>query len=69
MGVEAVCLGLYVKEIDTLWEEEAHIFNPNTLEGEAGELREFKARLAYRASSRTARVTRRSPVLKTKNNS
>ena len=40
-------------------------FNPSTWEAEAEESLEFKARLVYRVSSRTARtVTQRNPALK-----
>jgi hypothetical protein len=44
----------------------AHAFNPSTREAEAGGFSEFEASLVYRVSSRTARATQRSPVLKNK---
>jgi hypothetical protein len=40
-----------------------HTFNPSTWESEAGKF-EFKARLVYRVSSRTARATQKNPVSK-----
>jgi hypothetical protein len=42
----------------------ALVFNPSTLEAEAGRS-EFEASLVYRVTSRTARATQRNPVLKT----
>jgi hypothetical protein len=39
-------------------------FNPSTQEAEAVDLYEFKARLVYRGSSRTARGSFMSPCLK-----
>jgi hypothetical protein len=42
----------------------AHTFNLSTQETEAGGSHELEANLAYRVSSRTARVTQRNPVLK-----
>ena len=41
-------------------------FNPRTLESEVDGSLEFKASLVYKMSSRTAWVTQRNPVLKTK---
>jgi len=41
----------------------AHTFNPSTWEAEAGGSLEFKASLVYRVSSRTARATKRNPIL------
>ena len=43
----------------------AHAFNLDIQETEA-ELCEFEASLVYRVSSRTARATQRTPVLKNK---
>lgn len=47
------------------WAVVVHDFSPNTPEAEAGGTLKFEASLVYRASSRTARVTQRNPVLKT----
>jgi hypothetical protein len=44
----------------------AHAFNPSTWEAEAGRISEFKARLVYKVSSRTARATQRNSVSKNK---
>ena len=44
----------------------AHTFNPSTPEAEVGGISELKASLIYKASSRTARVTKRNSVLKKK---
>ena len=41
-----------------------HISNPSLQEAEAGSLCDFKATLADRVSSRTARATQRNPVSK-----
>jgi hypothetical protein len=41
-------------------------FNPSIGEAEADRISEFQASLVYKVSSRPARATQRSPVLKTK---
>jgi hypothetical protein len=43
-----------------------HAFNPSTWEAEAGRFLSVEASLIYRISSRTAWVTQRNPVSKTK---
>jgi hypothetical protein len=45
---------------------QAHAFNPSTREARDRQISEFKASLAYRESSRTARATQRNPVSKKK---
>jgi hypothetical protein len=45
---------------------QAHTFNSSTQEAKAGKSLEFKARLVYRASSRTTKATQRNPVSKMK---
>ena len=42
----------------------AHTCNPSTLGGRGRQITEFKARLVYRVSSRTARAIQRNPVSK-----
>jgi hypothetical protein len=49
------------------WAVVAHTFNPSTWEAEAGGLL-FEASLIYRVSSRTARATKRNPVLQKQTN-
>jgi hypothetical protein len=44
-----------------------NVFNLNTQEAEGGRFNEFAGSLLYRMSSRTARATQRTPVLKAQN--
>ena len=44
----------------------AHTFDPSAQEAEAGESLEFQVSLIYKVSSRTAKATKKNPVLKNK---